>query len=200
MTEQAMKIVSAFSHNEYVLRRKVFTFLGAKFHVYDPSGNVVLFSKMKAFKLKEDVRLYTGEDMQTEILAIRAQQIIDFSASYDVIDSENGQRIGVLKRKGLKSLLKDEWIIADAAGRDMGLIQEESTALALIRRFVEAASMLLPQKYLVTIGGMEVATFKQNFNPFVQKLQVSFKPESKLDRRLGLAAAVVMLAIEGRQR
>src|ERR1043165_8819517 len=97
--QEAMKIVNAFSHTRYTLRRKVLTFFGAKFHVYDPAGNVVLFSKMKAFKFKEDLRLYTGEDMQTEILAIKARKILDFSSAYDVVDSENGQKIGVLKRK-----------------------------------------------------------------------------------------------------
>jgi uncharacterized protein YxjI len=200
MTEKAMEIVNAFSHSEYMLRRKVFTLMGAKFHVYDPNGKLVLFSRMKAFKLKEDLRLYTGEDMQTELLSIRARSIIDFGAAYDVYDSSDGQKIGMLRRKGLKSMLKDEWIIADAADREIGLIQEDSTALALVRRFIDMAALLLPQKFLVTIGGRQAATFKQNFNPFVQKLQLSFDPAVELDRRLGLAAAILVLAIEGKQR
>jgi hypothetical protein len=45
-----------------------------------------------------------------------------------------------------------------------------------------------------------VVTFRQNFNPFVKKLAVRFTDgEHVLDRRLGLAAAVLLLAIEGRQ-
>ena len=69
---------------------------------------------MKAFKLKEDIRLYTSEDMQTEVLSIQARKIIDISSAYDVIDSLTGAKVGALKRKGLKSILKDEWIIMDA--------------------------------------------------------------------------------------
>ena len=58
--------------------------------------------KQKAFKLKEDIRLYTGEDMQTEVLSIQARQVLDFSAAYDVIDSATRMKVGALKRKGMR--------------------------------------------------------------------------------------------------
>lgn len=190
-----------FGHPQYVIRKKVFKLLGAAFHVYDMSGNVVMYSKQKAFKLKEDIRLYTGEDMQTELLTIQARQAIDFSASYDVVDPRAGGKVGALRRKGLKSMLRDEWVVLDPYDREIGLIQEDSTALALVRRFVDAAAMFLPQKFHVEVGGQPAATFQQNMNPFVRKLTVDFSqdPQRRLDRRLGLAAAALISAIEGRQ-
>ena len=190
-----------FGHAQYLIRKKVFKLLGAAFHVYDMNGNVVMYSKQKAFKLKEDIRLYTGEDMQTELLTIQARQAIDFSAAYDVVDSHARAKVGALRRKGLKSMLRDEWVILDPYDREIGLIQEDSTALALIRRFVDAASMFLPQKYHVEVAGQPAATFQQNMNPFVKKLSVDFSqdPQGRLDRRLGLAAAALVSAIEGRQ-
>ena len=51
------------------------------FHVYDSQENVVAFCKMKAFKLREDIRVYTSEDATNELLSIQARQIIDFSAA-----------------------------------------------------------------------------------------------------------------------
>lgn len=54
----------SFSHQKYLVRRKILKLFGATFHIYDPDGNVAFYSKMKAFKLKEDVRIYTGEDMR----------------------------------------------------------------------------------------------------------------------------------------
>jgi uncharacterized protein YxjI len=190
-----------FGHPQYVIRKKIFKLLGAAFHVYDMAGNVLMYSKQKAFKLKEDIRLYTGEDMQTELLTIQARQIIDFSAAYDVVDSRSGQKVGSLKRKGWKSMLRDEWVLMDAFDHEIGTIIEDSTALALIRRFIDAAAMFLPQKYQVQMGGATVATYQQNFNPFVKKLTVDFTmdPQGRLDRRLGLAAAALLSAIEGRQ-
>jgi hypothetical protein len=56
---------NVFTENRYLVRRKVLKLLGGAFHVYDANENVIAYSKMKAFKLKEDIRLYTGEDMTT---------------------------------------------------------------------------------------------------------------------------------------
>lgn len=191
----------AFSHASYTVRRKVLKLFGGAFHVYDAAENVIAFSQMKAFKLKEDIRLYSGEDMREELLVIQARQVIDFGASYDVFDPRANQKVGALRRKGFKSILKDEWVVLDPSDRELGLIQEDSMALALVRRFVEAASLLLPQKYHVQLGGQPAATFKQNFNPFVYKLNVDLTADTRhlFDRRLALASALLLAAIEGKQ-
>jgi uncharacterized protein YxjI len=198
-TQTAQQSVSGvFYHESYLLRRQVFKLFGAAFHFYDPSGGIAFYSKQKAFKLKEDIRLYTGEDMQTEVLSIQARQVIDFSAAYDVIDSASGMKVGALRRKGMRSILQDEWIILDAQDMALGFIKEDSMTLALIRRFL---TNLVPQKYHGEMQGQPVCFFKQNFNPFVLKLQLDFSMDTNrlLDRRLGIAAAVLLCAIEGRQ-
>lgn len=172
--------------------------VGAKFHIYNANQELVMFSQMKAFKLKEDIRLYSDESMSEELLTIAARSLIDFSATYDVKDARTGEHIGSLRRKGLKSILKDEWLILNASEIEIGRIMEESKILALLRRFL---SELIPQKYNVQISGNTVSTFKQNFNPFVTKINVDFSmdPGQTLDRRLGLAASVLLCAIEGKQ-
>jgi uncharacterized protein YxjI len=197
-----MPTAASLGGTSFLVRRKVLKIFGGAFHVYDSAGNVVLYSKMKAFRLKEDVRLYTGEDMTQEVLTIQARSIIDFGATYDVIDSAQRVKVGALRRKGMKSLVRDEWLILDADDREMGMIQEESAMLGMARRLIEAAAFLFPQKYLVTMGGRPVAEFKQTFNPIVYKLQVNVFPEgaAMLDRRLALAAAIMMAAVEGKQQ
>ena len=139
-------LASRFLDNTYLVRRKVLKLFGGAFHVYDASGDVVLFANMKAFKLKEDIRLYASEDMQIELLFIKARRVIDISSEYDVTDSQTGQRVGVLKRKGLKSMVRDEWIFMDPLDQPIGSIREDSTAMALIRRFIPFAN-LIPQQY-----------------------------------------------------
>ena len=193
-----IKYDGVFRHTNYLVRRKIFKIFGAAFHIYDPDGNVAFYSKQKAFKLKEDIRLYTGEDMQKEVLTILARNIIDFSAAYDVIDPTTRAKVGVLKRKGLKSMIQDEWVIMDANDQEIGLIKEDSTVLALIRRFL---TNLIPQKYYGTVRGQQVCIFKQNFNPFVMKIRLDYSMDTRslLDRRLGIAAAVLLCAIEGKQ-
>ena len=190
---------SVFQHRQYMVRRKVLKLLGGAFHVYDPAGNVIGYSKMKAFKLKEDIRVFTGEDMRSELMVIQARSIIDFGASYDI--SAGGQKVGALRRKGFKSMIRDEWLILDPSDREIGLVQEDSTMMAVIRRFIDYASLFLPQKYTVTMGGTPVAQFRQNRNPFVYKLTIDLSPDTRgvLDPRLGLAAGILMAAVEGKQ-
>lgn len=191
-------ILERYTHSNYLIRRKILSLFGASFHIYDPAGNIVFFSRQKAFKLKEDIRLYTAEDMQTEILTIKTKSIIDFSAAYDVVDSLTGEKVGALKRKGLKSILKDEWIIMDANDQEIGFIKEDSALMATLRRFL---SNLIPQSFYGELGGQKVCSFKQNFNPFLLKVNLDYSMDTGtiMDRRLGIAAAVLLCAIEGRQ-
>lgn len=193
-----MNLIDRFQHPVYLVRKKFFKILGDAFHIYDPQGRLVFYSKLKAFKLKEDIRLYTGEDMQTEVLRIKARSMFDISTAYDVYDSTTDEKIGVLKRKGLKSVLKDEWLILDPSDREIGLIQEDILLLALLRRFVID---LIPQSYDGFIHGEKVCDFQQNFNPFLSKITLDFRPDTKglLDRRLGIAAALLLCGIEGKQ-
>lgn len=182
----------------YLVRRKVFTLAGGAFHFYDGAGRLVLYSKLKAFRLKEDIRLFTGEDMREELLAIHARKVLDISATYDVTDSRTGERIGAIQRKGMRSLLRDEWVLRNAADQEIGLVREDSMGLALLRRFL---TNLVPQRFDIQVMGQRVATVRQNFNPFVLKLTVDFTPDPTglLDRRLGLAAVLLLCAVEGRQ-
>lgn len=198
MINTSQNILPAYQHTNYLVRKKILTVLGSTFEIFDPSGAVVFYSKQKAFKLKEDIRIFTGADMQTEVLAIHARQILDFSAVYDVIDSATNTKIGALQRKGMKSILKDEWLFLDENDREIGVLQEDSMLMALLRRFL---ANLIPQTFFGSINGMPVCQFKQHFNPFVVKINLDFAIDTNqlLDRRLGLAAAILLCAIEGRQ-
>lgn len=187
-----------YQGDRFLARKKVFSFLGNKFHIYDAQQNLRFFVQQKAFKLKEAIQVYGDEGKTREVMTIGARSWRDFSGTYDVTDSISGQKVGALKREGMKSLLRDEWTILDAADQPIGKIVEDSIAAAVLRRFL---SNLIPQSFSVFLGDAEVAEFKQHFNPFVAKYDIDFSrdPEERLDRRLGIAAVVLLLAIEGRQ-
>jgi uncharacterized protein YxjI len=199
MSTQLAQIHSSFAHPTYLARKKILSFLGQKFHLYAPDGTVAAFVKKAAFKLKEDIRVFSDESMTEQLLAIRARQILDFSACYDVFDTKTNQKVGALKRKGLKSILKDEWVVLDANDGEIGLVVEDSAVMAMLRRLL---SNLIPQNFDMLVGGERVADFKQRFNPFVFKMDVDFTMDpmgQRCDRRLGIAAVILLLAIEGRQ-
>ena len=50
--------------DHFLLRRKFLKIFGQSFHVYDANDQVCFFAKLKAFKLKEDVRIYADTDQQ----------------------------------------------------------------------------------------------------------------------------------------
>ena len=187
----------AFSFDKYLLKRQVFALAG-KFRFYDPSGRLVLFSEQKMFKIREDIRVYSDESKTQEVLMIKARQIMDFSAAYDVVDSMTGQKVGALRRKGLASILRDEWEVLDVSDNVIGKLFEDSMGMAMLRRFL---SGLIPQNYDITIGTDRVADLKQPFNPFSYQLELDFSMDisKRLDRRLGLAAGILLAAVEGRQ-
>ncbi len=193
-----------YHQNQYVIRRKVFKVFGAAFHIYDMAGNLAFYSKQKAFKLKEDIRIYGDQAMTSELLCIKARGVIDLGMTYDVIDSTTQQVVGSLKRKGLKSILRDSWVILDVNDQEIGTMQEESGALAILRRFIGGAfvQLIAPQQFNGYIGDFPVFQFNQNRNPFVQKITLDYGPDVNglLDRRLGIAAAALVCAIEGRQK
>lgn len=139
--------------SRYMIRRKFFKLFGGAFHIYDEAGNVAFYSKMKAFKLKEDLRIYSGEDMQEELITIQARSILDFGATYDVTDAATGERVGALRRKALSSMLRDTWLVLDVDGQEVGRIEEDSMLLALVRRFL---TNLIPQTFTGTLGGAQV--------------------------------------------
>jgi len=188
-----------FQHPSYLLKRQAIALTG-KFRFYDPMGNLVMFSEQKMFKLREDIRVYSDESKMQEVLSIKARQIIDFSAAYDVVDTATNQKVGTLRRKGWSSLLRDEWQVLDANDNPIGVLFEDSMGLALLRRF--ALGSWLPQNYDLTVGETRVADLKQNFNLFRYELNIDFSMDTtqRLDRRLGIAAGILLAAIEGRQR
>lgn len=189
---------SIFQHPTYLLKRQAIALTG-KFRFYDPLGNLVMFSEQKMFRWKEDIRVYADEAKAREVLSIKARQIMDFSAAYDVVDTEMNQKVGALRRKGFRSLFRDEWEVLDENDNVKGLLFEDSMGLAMLRRLVLGS--WLPQNYDITFGTMRVADLKQNFNLFRYELNLDFSMDiaRMLDRRIGIAAGILLAAVEGKQ-
>ncbi|QDT35811.1 hypothetical protein [Stratiformator vulcanicus] len=183
---------------EYTIRKRLFSFPDTKFEVFNADGDMVGFSRQKAFRLKEDIRVYRDDAQTEEWVVIKARSIIDFSAAYDVFVAADNEHIGTLRRKGMTSILRDEWSLLDQQGTPVGTIQEDSLAMALVRRFL---ADLVPQNFTLRDGeGNAWAEFRRHFNPFVQKMTVTVEGDCPLHPFLPLAAGILLVAIEGRQK
>jgi hypothetical protein len=185
-----------WQHERVLLRRKILA-ISPVFQIFDLEGRSLLYCNQKLFRLKEDIRVWSDETRQTELLRIKARAVIDFSAAYDVFDATTDQKVGVLRRKGWSSLVRDEWEILDAADTVIGRIREDG--MFWIRRLL---TNLIPQHFTFEVGGVTVGELQQHFNPFVFKadLDLSADRARRLDRRLAYAAGLLLMAMEGRQQ
>ncbi len=186
-----------FRLDTYMFRRKVFRIFGGFFQVYDEYGREVLYSEQARFKIREDFRIYS-RDANQELLRITTPHMLDFGATYNVQDSTTGERVGSVRRKFLKSMFKDEWVFLSPEGLEIGKLAESSWLMALISRQIE----LVPQTYKISgASGILQAVLKQHFNPFILKYTLTITdPEPQIDRRLLLAAGILLAAIERRQQ
>lgn len=193
----------------YTIRRQVLRVFGAGFDISGPGGTPVGYCEQKAFKLREDLRIYADRSKSRELLRMKTRQILDFSATYDV-QLPTGEPLGSLRRKGLAStLIRDSWEVQDESGRLIARLLEDSTILALGRRFLPMAALLFPEKFelrRVTADGQQdtssppIATFRTHFNLLVYRLSITILAEDKaLDDLMLLAIGCLIAAIEGRQ-
>lgn len=191
--------MNPFEQNKYYAKKKLLKLFGGEVRIYDESrNNLLFFVKQKAFKLKEDITVFGDEGESKPLLKINARSMLDLGTTYDITDAASGQRIGSLRRKFLKSMLRDEWDILDAGEKEIGKVIEDSMIMALLRRFL---SNLIPQHFRIEAGGQVIGDLKQTFNPFVPQFNVDFSAnQGRLDRRLAVGSIILLQIIEGKQQ
>ncbi len=99
--------------------------LANDFTAKDNSGKTVAYVKQKLFKLKEAITVYADESKQEVLYTINADRIIDFNASYYFSD-KNGDLIGKIGRKGMRSLWKASYEIFDKENNCEFTVKEEN--------------------------------------------------------------------------
>jgi hypothetical protein len=71
--------------------------------VFDAAGQLQLYVRQQAFKLKESVTVFQDAAQTRPVYRITADRVIDISANYR-IDDAGGTSLGVLRRLGMRSL------------------------------------------------------------------------------------------------
>jgi uncharacterized protein YxjI len=169
-------------------------------------GEPVCFVEQKRMKLKEDLRAFEDDSKSSEVFRIKAQQVWDPRARYDVTDA-SGRHVGQLAKVFGRSLLRSTWRIYDAEGNEVGWARERNLIVALVRRFIGFVPFIgafadwVPIPYHFDyfagdqrIGGLErILGVRDRY-----RLDVSGDTERAIDRRVVLALAVGMDALQAR--
>jgi hypothetical protein len=181
--------------NNYRIRKKVLT-IWNKYWIEDPGNNLLGFSKQKMLKLKEDIRIYTDESMNSELFAIKQEQIFDAWGTFAIIDTNTNTTLGFIRRGFLSEFGRDAWEMQDANRRPVGRIFETSLGRALARKYMPGGG-LVPEKMTVELDGKPIAEINQEFKIIgdIWNINCIAVPPT-LDRRVMLSCALLMGMIE----
>lgn len=183
-----------FAHTRYVIKRPFFSFLGRKFHVYGPDGSLCMFVKHPLLKLKQEFTIYTDESESQPLITIRARRMVAINKALDVFDANTNEHLGIIKSRGLKSIVRDTWDILDQSENPVGLVQEDGAAL--LRRFFP----VLPSKHHIELNSNEVAKINQVFRLFIKEFELDLSMnQGQIDVRFAVACALLALMAESRR-
>jgi uncharacterized protein YxjI len=165
-------------------------------------GQPVAFVRQQRLKIKEDIRFFTDEAETEELFRIKARAVLEFSGRYDVT-TPAGERIGVLGKVFGKSLLRSTWSVLDANEQELAVAKERSLLWALVRRAVDVIPYgeFVPILFHFTIddGERHVGDFTRRIGVRdTYELDLTGDPERKIDRRLALALAIALDALQSR--
>jgi len=163
----------------------------------------VLFARQKRMAFREDIRFFTDETEAEEVFRIKARSVIDVGGRYDVDDAA-GQTIGVLEHQFRKSLLRTSWRVLSPADEELAVAQEKHQLLALLRRVVDFVPygefVPIPYDFLIHSGDRELGHFTRKFLGLrdTYTLDLAGDQEKRIDRRLGIALAIGLDALQNR--
>ena len=97
--------------------------LSPQVKVTDAAGRVVLYTKQKAFKLKEAVTVFADVEQTRPLYTINADRVLDFNAKYNIADA-SGLPLGAIARKGRKSLWRAQYEVMDGGAPPLTIREE----------------------------------------------------------------------------
>jgi uncharacterized protein YxjI len=98
--------------------------LSPQISVSDAEGRLIMYLRQQFLKLKEAVTIFADSAQSRPIYRIDADRILDISARY-AIATMQGEHIGSLQRRGLRSLWRSHYEILEGE-RIVMSIQEEN--------------------------------------------------------------------------
>ena len=179
-----------FSDNEYTVKQKA---VRNAYKIFDSSGNEVLRTKQKLFKMKEEFPFTDPEG--NDVFSVKAEQVMDFAGDYALTDSETGKKIAILKKDF--TFFIHSWQIHDHNDIKIASIKSRGKLFGALRTLSDTAN-LLPHKYTIqNQNGEQIGRIKQSFTLLRDKYKIKIKENNIENKEAILAAAITIDALEG---
>jgi uncharacterized protein YxjI len=198
-------MVDPNQHDKFVLVQKFTMVINRYQFLLADDQPPFCFVEQARFKFKEDIRFFTDESKSVELLRIKARQRFDPRATYDITGAD-GTKIGEIKKVFGASLIRSTYEISSSTATVQA--QEKSLMVALFRRLVDFVPYIgdfsdwlpIPYHFDFIRDGQVIGTHKRRIGKFrdTYDIDVSGDPERSFDRRLVLAVAVGMDALQAR--
>lgn len=182
------------------LRFKILA-ISSQIAVRDAQGSLVYYVKQKAFKLKEAVTVFADEGQTRPLFRIAADRVLDISARYRIED-EGGAEVGVLQRRGMRSIWKAHYEIHQG-GAQKFLIREESAWVKVLDSLVGGIPIvslftgyMFHPAYLVSGGEGQPTLLRVVKRPAL--LEGRFRIDAvagRIDRSLDVAVVGVLMML-----
>ena len=168
----------------------------------DALGDLVAFVRQKRIALREDLRAFTDDSEQEELFRIKARSVVDIGGRYNVT-APDGAALGALVKLFRQSLLRSTWRVVDASDGELFLASERSLGVAIGRRVADLVPygdlLPIPYHFVFRSGEREIGGLTRKIALRDQyELDLSGDPERTIDRRLAIALAIALDALQGR--
>jgi uncharacterized protein YxjI len=184
--------VSLATQSRYRIKRNFWSVFERTFRVFTMDGQLIMLVKHPLLRLREEFTVFADEGRTRQLLHIKSQQVVAINYAYVVTDVESGQVLGSVQKRGLRSIVRDKFIIRDAQGQEIGYTEEQGASI--LRRFFP----ILTSKHLVVLHGQPAAFIRQIFRFFTKEFEVELAPSAG-DPRFVLACALLALISEARR-
>ncbi|HEX2685977.1 MAG TPA: hypothetical protein VHN14_05140 [Kofleriaceae bacterium] len=184
--------VSLATQSHYIIRRRFWSVFERVFRVFTGDGQLIMYIQHPLLALREEFMIYADEAKTRPLLKVKSRQVIAINFSYEISDAQTGELLGSVQKKGLRSIVRDKFLILDPGGAEIGYAEEQGASL--LRRLFP----LLTSKHAIFAGGHQVAFIRQRFRWFTKEFTVDTQPSS-LDPRFVLAVALLALIAEARR-
>jgi hypothetical protein len=181
--------------------------LAPQIFVRDANGTELCYVKQKMFKLREAVKVFTNQQQDTVLCDIKANKIIDWSATYNFVD-QAGNEFGAVRRKGMRSLWKAHYQVVD--GQDLrfeineenGWVKVLDGVLGQIPLIGAFTGYFFNPSYIATRPGDETPVMRVAKQPAFWEGKFTIEKIGDLDEQeeLALLMAFLMMLLLERSR
>lgn len=184
--------VSLATQHHFVIKRSWWSFLDRVFRVLTADGQLIMYVKHPLLRLREEFVVYADEAQTRPLLHIKSRQMIAINFAFEIREAGSEQVLGSVEKRGLRSLVRDRFILRDPAGQEIGYAEEQGASW--LRRLFP----FLTSKHAIIVGGAQVAFLRQRFRFFIKEFAVDTDPGA-VDPRFVLAVALLAVIAEVRR-